>query len=171
VTSVTFVFVAALYAQAETNPVVTLRSAEAPAGESAFLSLNLSAVPNTEIAGLELEVEFPKNALSFIEVQPGSPDRARTQNIRVSTLGEENEEVSGLRVTITGQPVLSTGIVAYLVFQLPSYAQLGTNVVVKGRRIILTTSDGREIEKLIPTMAEIKVSESPLVFGCFFYMH
>lgn len=144
-------------------------------GSEVILALTLSIPDGVNVGAAVSKVIYPSKLLTFTEGRRGlSAEAVGAEFNTVVKTDETNPESSVLEVTVSGKPgdPLPSGILAELAFKISQDAPLEQNIVLKNTVQVMTAEDPpKPIEAVTGKDGEVKVTENPPVFACFFYMH
>jgi hypothetical protein len=142
----------------------------------AFLSLTLSNAPGIATGKLTSEVSFSSSAgIAFDrgELTPELESSGATVEIEVV---EGEDDVSRVKITISGGGGLPDGIIANLVFKVTkefTFEEVGTeeHLITLDNSVSAWATDDKEITDVMGEPGGIDLAYAPVVFACFFYMH
>jgi len=142
----------------------------------AFLSYTLNNATGITTGKLTSDISFPSTAgIAFdrAELTPEVEASGATLEIEVA---EGEDEVSRLRITISGTGGLPDGIIANLVFKVTkefTFEEVGTDehLITLDNSVSAWATDEKEITDVLGEPGGIDLAYAPVVFACLFYMH
>ena len=170
-------FFSAGVAQNQGQVQLLLGSVSAAAAEIAAVPVDLSTGTDRQIGQLSFEIQFPKELLSFEEIELAAGLDSTTVELTATPIEQEQDSDLGVvRLNLTGKSVLPSGSVANLVFTINPEVYEDQTVTIKTTVVSAKTAEGGDISEIaiseIGTVdGEIWISGAPLIFGCLFYMH
>ena len=142
----------------------------------AFLSLTLSNAPGIATGKMTLDISFPNTAGITFDRAELTPDLEASGATMETEVVEGEDEVSRLKITISGNSGLPDGIIANLVFKVTkefTFEEVGTDehLITLDNSVSAWATDQKEITDVLGEPGGIDLAYAPVVFACFFYMH
>ncbi len=142
----------------------------------AFLSFTLTNATGITTGKLTSDISFPSTegiAFERAELTPEVEASGATLEIEVS---EGEDDVSRVKITISGTGGLPDGIIANLVFKVIkefTFEEVGTDehLITLDNSVLAWTTDEKEITDVMGEPGGIDLAYAPVVFACLFYMH
>lgn len=153
-----------LLAQTASSVKVELSSLEVQPGAEIFVLLKVEVPENNlPIQEITETVCFPDSFLQFMDVKPGAIPGTKFSH----SIGDSGD-CKKLVIEITFEESPASGILADLKFKVRENLPVGQEAQLK------TKAEVRGPQGTIPATSVdsvLKVTDSPEVFACFFYMH
>jgi hypothetical protein len=142
----------------------------------AFLSLTLSNAPGIAAGKITSEISFPSSAGVVFDRAELTPDLESSGATLETEMAEGEDDVSRIRITISGNSGLPDGIIANLVFKITkefTFEEVGTeeHLITLDNSLSAWATDEKEITDVMGEPGGIDLAYAPVVFACFFYMH
>jgi len=142
----------------------------------AFLSYTLNNATGITTGRLTSDISFPSSegiAFERAELTPEVEASGATLEIEVA---EGEDDVSRLKITISGTGGLPDGIIANLVFKVIkefTFEEVGTDehLITLDNSVLAWATDEKEITDVLGEPGGIDLAYAPVVFACLFYMH
>ena len=143
-------------------------------GEPIDIPLTLSKGDEPQVNRVVGEIGFPKDTLSFVDVELGLSGELSDVNVQaVEKEDPDDSKVSLLEVTISGEKPIRPGILAYIKFRVSTNAAKGT-IVLELKNAKATTMEGKPVQMAEGRDGQVELfgleEEIPVV-GCFFFTH
>jgi hypothetical protein len=129
--------------------------------------VNINA-PDDGLVRLTVEVGYPANLLKYVGDKPGVTVERAKGTVRVSQKPGAAAEEQVLTIEVESPQPLVAGTMVTLNFRPTDAVTERTEVPIRSISRRARTASGKEIE---PRGADGKVTLTPMVFSCFFYMH
>ncbi len=142
-------------------------------GEPIDIPLTLTKDDEPQVNRVGGEVSYPKDALSFVDVELGLSGELSYANVQATEKADpDDDKVSLLEVTVSGEKPIWPGIPAYLKFRVSANAAEGT-IALELKNAKATTMEGEpvEIAEKRRTGRLFGLEEEIPVIGCFFFTH
>ncbi len=142
----------------------------------AFLSLTLSNAPGIATGKLTSDISFPSSGGIAFDRAELTPDAEASGATIEAEVAEGEDEVSRLKITISGNSGLPDGIIANLVFKITkefTFEEVGTDehLITLDNLVSAWATDEKEITDVLGEPGGIDLAYAPVVFACLFYMH
>jgi hypothetical protein len=130
--------------------------------------VNINA-PGDGLVSIAIELAYPTKLLKYDSAKPGSTlERAKAKVRVVEKAGEPGSDEQVLTIEIESPQPLTAGTLVTLNFR-PTDAVTGrTEVPIRNISRSAKSAGGQEVK---PQGSDGKVTLTPMVFSCFFYMH
>ena len=143
-------------------------------GEPIDIPLTLSKGDEPQLNEVVGEVSYPKDALSFVDVELGLSGELSDASVQATEKeNPDDSEVSLLEVTISGEKPIRPGILAYMKFRVSEGAAKGT-LTLELKSSKGTTVEGDPVQMAEGRDGQVELfgadEEIPMV-GCFFFTH
>ncbi len=143
-------------------------------GEPIDIPLTLSKGDEPQVNRVVGEIGFPKDTLSFVDVELGLSGELSDVNVQAVEKADPNDDkVSLLEVTISGEQPIRPGILAYIKFRVSLNATKGT-ITLELKNAKATTMEGEPVQMAEGRDGQVELfgleEEIPVV-GCFFFTH
>ena len=142
----------------------------------AFLSFTLNNATGITTGKLTADISFPSTegiAFERAELTPEVEASGATLEIEVA---EGEDDVSRVKITISGSGGLPDGIIANLVFKVIkefTFEEVGTDehLITLDNSVSAWDTDEKEMTDVMGEPGGIDLAYAPVVFACLFYMH
>jgi hypothetical protein len=142
----------------------------------AFLSFTLSNAPGIATGKVTSEVSFSSSRGIAFDRAELTPDLEASGATLETEETEGEDDVSGVKITISNKNGLPDGIIANLVFKITkefTFEEVGTeeHLITLYNSVSAWATDENEIRDVLGEPGGIDLAYAPVVFACFFYMH
>jgi hypothetical protein len=142
----------------------------------AFLSLTLNNAPGIATGKLISEISFPSSRGIAFDRAELTPDVEASGATLETEMTEGEDDITGVKITISGNSGLPDGIIANLVFKVTgefTFEEVGTeeHLITLENSVSAWATDEQEMTNVLGEPGGIDLAYAPVVFACFFYMH
>ncbi len=163
----------ALPAQSQPVLTVNLGANAASPGERVTLPVTFSAPGDLEVGEVSFALSFPPALIRFIEAIKGSTAEWGEIEIKAQLRhSDANEGEDILQLDVRTSQRVPDGLLIKLAFEISEEAQAGSVIQLRNLKQTARSTDGKAIEARGTEGSVIVIpTDSPAIFGCFFYMH
>ncbi len=141
-------------------------------GERVFLAVTLTTTDDPQVGKVFFEMSFPRKLLSFIEATKGRATETAGGEIKTQLRDSEGKiEESILRVDVSASRTIPPGVLVKLAFDVSKEAKADSQIKLKNLKLTAQSLEGQPLEARGSDGSITVVSEAPVSFACFFYMH
>ena len=157
----------------EKAATITLGSDTAMAGGTAVIPIAFHANGGVHIKALSVEIPVPDKLLRLRAARTSLGTEMAGGEVKTEqSSAPEKGGISILKVTITAQKALPTGVLASLEFRVAEQVGDTSKVALQSSKVTVTTVEGQTLTDVGQRNGEVAISKTPPSFvGCFFFTH
>jgi len=138
-------------------------------GDEVFIPLMLSPAPGAQIAKISATIGFPSEALQFVSAKPGAPPDSRVEVRSEDTPGDASGSMVKVEVESRVPDGIPAGIIGLLTFKVSEQTAAGRTIALDLKAKALAVGGAQVL--LAVVAGEIELTQVPVIFACYFYMH
>jgi hypothetical protein len=144
------------------SPVLTMKpDLEVP------VPVNINA-PGEGLVRIAVKVGYPAKLLEYVSAKPGAAVERAKATVRVQKAEDASPEEQVLSIEIDSPQPLTAGTLVTLHFNPSHEITVRTEVPIRNISRSARSAAGQDVA---PQGSDGKVTLTPMVFSCFFYMH
>ena len=153
-------------AQTEDQSRLILGTDKGAKGDEVFIPLTFSPALGTKIRRISATISFPADAVLFVSA------RQSASEVEVRAESTPGSSASVVRVEVESQETdgIPSGVVGLLTFKVNQETEVGRTVKFDLTAEALPAGDSTPVV-LTTVPGEIELTQVPVVFACYFYMH
>ena len=157
----------------EKTATITLGSDTAMAGGTVVIPIAFHAKEGVKIKALSVEILVPDKFLRLRAARTSLGTEMAGGEVKTEqSSAPEKAGISILKVTVTAQKGLPTGVIATLEFRLAEQVGDTTKLPLQTGKVMVTTVEGQTLTDIAQRNGEVAISKPPPAFvGCFFFTH
>ena len=157
----------------EKTATITLGSDTAMAGGTVVIPIAFHAKEGVKIKALSVEILVPDKFLRLRAARTSLGTELAGGEVKTEqSPAPEKAGLSILKVTVTAQKALPTGVLATLEFRLAEQVGDTSKLVLQSSKATVTTVEGQTLTDVEQRNGEVAISKTPPAFvGCFFFTH